>query len=366
MSALRYHFIETDEVLKLLQSNLSSGLTEQEAVNGLTKYGLNALPEIKGKYIVERLWAQINSVLIYILFFGAVLSFGFHHFIDGFVILAVIFINVTLGFIMEGKAESSTKKLQGLMSRNATVLRKGEIQNILAKQLTVGDIFHLQPGDIIPADGRVLISCNLHVYEAALTGESHPILKSPEKLANEATTEDFPLAERSCMVYSSTLVLKGTAICVVTAVGEQCEIGKIHHLLTNVEEIKTPLLIQLELLGVYLSIGILFIAGIALLVAYLRNYSIAGGFSIAIGIAVAAIPEGLPSCVTITFSIGVYFMSQRKALVKSLPAVETLGSVSVICSDKTGTLTMNKMTIHAISTADSTYNVQFFFFSTLF
>jgi magnesium-transporting ATPase (P-type) len=363
MSASRYHFLEGHEVLELLQSNLSSGLTEDEADNRLKTYGLNELPETRSKSIIQRLWAQINSILIYILLIGAALSFGFHHFIDGFVILAVIFINVTLGFIMEGKAESSTKNLQGLMSRSAIVLRSGETKIILAKQLTVGDIFHLQPGDVIPADGRILNSCDLHVFEAALTGESHAILKSPEKLYTEAMDTDIPLAERACIVYSSTQVLKGTALCVVTAVGEQCEIGKIHHLLTSVEETKTPLVIQLERFGAYLSIGILLIAGITLLVAYLRNYSLADGFSIAIGIAVAAIPEGLPSCITITFSIGVYFMSQRKALVKSLPAVETLGSVSVICSDKTGTLTMNKMSVQAISTADNTYkvNVSLFF-----
>jgi len=292
-----------------------------------------------------------------------------HHVVDGFVIVGVIVLNVTIGFFSEGKAESSTKKLQVMMGRSAVVLRNGERKAIAARDLTLGDIFLLQAGDIVPADGRVLTSADLNVFEASLTGESHPVLKNSAQLAvpslpvttngvaPSTTDSDVPLAERTCMVYSSTQVMKGTATCVVTAVGKEWEMGKIHTLLTNVEELKTPLVIQIETFGLYLSVCIIILAAIALLAAFLRKYDVAEAFSIAIGIAVAAIPEGLLTWMIMTFSVGVHYMAKRNVLVKSLPAVETLGAVSVICSDKTGTLTMNKMTVHAIFDGEKSFNV---------
>eukprot|EP01040_Poterioochromonas_malhamensis_P016283 gene16283-18448_t len=365
----RFHLLSGEEVLVKLESSVQNGLSDAEAERRWLENGPNELPHAREKTILERLWVQLNSIVILILVTGAALSFGFHHVVDGFVIVGVIVLNVTIGFFSEGKAESSTKKLQVMMGRSAVVLRNGERKAIAARDLTLGDIFLLQAGDIVPADGRVLTSADLNVFEASLTGESHPVLKNSAQLAvpslpattngvaPSTTDSDVPLAERTCMVYSSTQVMKGTATCVVTAVGKEWEMGKIHTLLTNVEELKTPLVIQIETFGLYLSVCIIILAAIALLAAFLRKYDVAEAFSIAIGIAVAAIPEGLLTWMIMTFSVGVHYMAKRNVLVKSLPAVETLGAVSVICSDKTGTLTMNKMTVHAIFDGEKSFNV---------
>eukprot|EP01034_Spumella_vulgaris_P022518 gene22518-28651_t len=239
------------------------------------------------------------------------------------------------------------------MSPSAVVRRDGNKQTVDAEMLTIGDIVFLQPGDIVPADARVLRAVGLSVLEAPLTGEAHPITKTDEPVS----TAEVPLAERKCMVYSGTQVLKGTAICVVVAVGSACEMGRISGMLAAIEMEKTPLLVQLERFGLILSIIIICLAFAAFGIAYARQYSVAGSLGLAIGIAVAAIPEGLPSCITVTFAIGVRHMADRQAIVKSLPAVETLGSVSVICSDKTGTLTINKMTAKRVITTEHAYDL---------
>ncbi|RYH27489.1 hypothetical protein EON65_13300 [archaeon] len=348
-----YHVMTPDETLQKLQSNRSSGLTESETKERLGKYGENVLPSSPPKTVLERLWAQMNSILIYVLLAGAALSFGFEHHVDGIVIIAVILINVSVGYYMEGKAENTTQKLKEMMSPTAWVIRDSEKKEVESSNLTLGDIIFLQGGDIVPADGRILTCADLAVLEAALTGESHAVQKSVTPLA-DATK---PLAERKCMVFAGTQVIKGSAVCVVTCTGAYCEVGKISSLLKEVKEQKTPLELKLEEFGVYLSVIILLLAVLALIVALLRGYSIAVAFSFAIGIAVAAIPEGLPSCVTITFAVGVQHMAKQRAIVKSLPAVETLGSVSVICSDKTGTLTQNCMTVKAIVTNTAVYKV---------
>eukprot|EP01039_Chlorochromonas_danica_P004091 gene4091-4477_t len=343
-STLVFHSLSPEVLYQELRTDVVKGLTSDEAHHRLLEDGPNLLPAAKSKSMWEMLWAQINSVLIYVLLIGAALSFGFNHLADGIVILCVIVVNVFVGYYMEGKAANTTKKLMSMMSPNALVLRDEERKQITSDQVVVGDIFFLQPGDVVPADGRVLACTDLQVLEAALTGESHPIIKT----ASAMTLDDVPLAERFCMVYSGTQVLKGSATCLAVQIGSQCEIGRISGLLQEVEDLKTPLVIQLEKFGGYLSIAIVLIAIVALGAALGRSYSIDEAFSFAIGIAVAAIPEGLPSCVTITFAIGVYNMAQKRAIVKSLPAVETLGSVSVICSDKTGTLTVNIMTVKAL------------------
>jgi P-type E1-E2 ATPase len=353
MEKVVFHAIDADEAVRVLNSDAARGLTDAEVTVRAEKFGPNELPAGKSKTVFERLWAQINSVLIYVLLAGACLSFGFNHYADGFVILGVIVVNIFLGYIMEERAENSSNQLKGLMSPTAMVLRDKEKSQIQAKNLTIGDIFFLQAGDIVPADARVLTSADLNVLEAALTGEAHAIFKFNEKLSSA----EAPLAERTCMVFAGTQVIKGTATCLVTNIGSKCEIGKINALLQQVEDLKTPLVLELENFGVFLSITILFVAIVALIAAIARSYSVQDAFSFAIGIAVAAIPEGLPSCVTITFSIGVYYMSKHNAIVKTLPAVETLGSVSVICSDKTGTLTINKMTVKAIVTQTLQYHV---------
>jgi P-type Ca2+ transporter type 2C len=347
-----WHLMNINQVMDILQSNFQ-GLTQEEVALRVEKYGFNILPERPGPSCLDHLWEQVNSPLIYVLLVGAVLSFGFHHLIDGIVILIVIVINISLGLFMEGRAESTTKNLTKMLSQSATVLRDDQRVIIDTKELTLGDIFSLQAGDIVPADGRILCSFDLSITESSLTGEAEPIQKEKER----CNGHDVPLAERYCMVYSGTQVMKGSATCVTTSIGKECEIGKIQTLLETVESPKTPLVLELERLGLKLAIVIAVVAILALGVAFARQYSPEESFSFAIGVAVAAIPEGLPSCVTITFAVGVRAMAFERAIVKSLPAAETLGSVSVICSDKTGTLTMNEMTVQMIGTQDNCFQV---------
>jgi magnesium-transporting ATPase (P-type) len=352
------HHLPIEDVLQLLRTDVK-GLTQHEVATRLQKDGLNILPEKQGVTLLDRLFEQLHSPLIYVLLAGAALSFGFNHLADGVVILAVIIVNVAMGLWMESKAERTTKALKSMLSQSAKVRRDDERMIVEAKFLTVGDIFYLQAGDIAPADGRVINSADLSVLESALTGESHPILKTREHCEDEQT----PLSERTCMVYSGTQVLKGSAMCVVTSIGVRCEIGKINSMLETVENQKTPLVLELERLGMKLAGAILLVSAIALITSLLRGYSVKESFSFAIGVTVAAIPEGLPSCVTITFAVGVRAMAAHRAIVKSLPAAETLGSVSVICSDKTGTLTKNEMVVRMLCTRDQCYEVVFCLFS---
>lgn len=341
-----FYKLSPEDTLRTLGVNAQIGLTDDEVALRYAKYGTNEIPAGKKISFWQKLWNELNSVLIYVLLVGAALSFAFQHIVDGIVILGVIVINVSVSLYMERKAESTSDKLKALMSPTALVLRNDEKVVLQSSALTVGDIVLLQAGDIVPADGRVIAATDLNVLEAALTGESHAIVKVSPALSGHE--ESVPIAERTCMVFSGTQVLKGTAQVAITGIGKNSEIGKISALLSAVSVQKTPLMLQLEVFGQYLSISIISLALIALGVALGRSYSVDDAFAFAIGIAVAAIPEGLPSIVTITFAVGVNFMALKGAIIKSLPAVETLGSVSVICSDKTGTLTVNIMTVKAI------------------
>eukprot|EP01031_Cornospumella_fuschlensis_P047482 gene47482-58165_t len=265
-----YHVMTPEEVLKRLESNRTTGLTETEAKLRLGKYGRNVLPSSPPKTVWERLWAQVNSILIYVLLAGAALSFGFEHHIDGIVIIVVIVINVGVGYYMEGAAENTTQKLKDMMSPTAWVMRDSEKKEIESSELTLGDIVFLQGGDVVPADCRLVTCADLAVLEAALTGEAHAVQKAVTPLSDPTK----PLAERKSMVFAGTQVLKGSATCVVTCTGAYCEVGKISSLLKEVKEQKTPLVLKLEQFGVYLSVIILALALIALFVALLRGYSI--------------------------------------------------------------------------------------------
>jgi magnesium-transporting ATPase (P-type) len=348
-----FHSFPIDHLLRTLQTDLKVGLSQQEVGERFLKHGFNIFPEKPGPTLLDRLIEQLHSPLIYVLLAGAVISVAFHHYADGVVIVVVVMVNVAMGLWMESKADRTTKALKGMLSQTATVRRDDDKEQIDAKFFTVGDIFYLQAGDIVPADGRVINSSELSIMEAALTGESHAILKT-----RDPCPEDSPLSERTCMVYSGTQVLKGSAVCVVTSIGVHCEIGKINSMLDTVVNQKTPLVIELEKLGYNLSGIILFVSAVALAVALLRGYSVKDSFAFAIGVTVAAMPEGLPSCVTITFAVGVRAMASHRAIVKSLPAAETLGSVSVICSDKTGTLTKNEMVVRMLCTENQCFDVK--------
>jgi magnesium-transporting ATPase (P-type) len=340
----RAHTLTPDELTRELKTSVEQGLTLSAHESRLAEFGPNKIPEQKSATSLELLWEQINSMIIYILIIGAAISFAFDHLIDGIVIILVVVINVGLGFYMERRAISATDSLKNMMSPVAQVIRDGEKQTVETVTLVPGDIIVIQPGDIAPADARIVKQSNLQMMEAALTGESHATMKDIPACADASVG----LADRKCMIFSGTQVIKGSATCIVIATAQNCEIGKISGLLADLKPAKTPLLQQLESFGMILSMVIIGFSFGTFGIAVARGYSIGDSLSIAIGVAVAAIPEGLPSCITVTFAIGVRFMATIHAIVKSLPAVETLGSVGVICSDKTGTLTENKMSVQRV------------------
>lgn len=343
-----WHAKDVAEVLTLLNSS-EQGLSADEAVKRLSQYGPNRLPRGVRRSVWQRFLSQCHNVLIYILLVAAVIVFTLGHWVDGSVILAVILINAIIGVIQEGKAEDAIAALDKMLTSKAVVRRDGVKTTVTAESLVPGDIVDLQAGDKVPADLRLLWSKNLQLQEAILTGESMPVDKQPEPLP-----ETTPLAERACMVYSGTLVSFGQATGVVVATAVDTELGRISSLLSSVQKITTPLLKQVALFSRQLSVMIVMVALLTLLAGlFLYQQAFSDMLIAAVSVAVAAIPEGLPAIMTITLAIGVQKMATRKAIIRSLPAVETLGAVTVICTDKTGTLTRNEMTVTELVTADS-------------
>jgi magnesium-transporting ATPase (P-type) len=335
------------EVIDRLNTR-EQGLSTDEANERLSEYGPNRLPEGIRRGLWQRFLAQCNNVLIYVLIAAAVIVFLLGHWVDGSVITAVILINAIIGVVQEGKAEDAIAALGRMLTANAVVLRDGSKITLSADKLVPGDVVYLQAGDKVPADCRLLKAKNLQLQEAVLTGESMPVNKSPESIDASAQ-----LADRQCMLYSGTLVTFGQASGVVVATGAATELGRISSLLSEVQEITTPLLRQIALFSRQLSMMIVLIALLTMVVGILAHqFSLSSMFMAAVSVAVAAIPEGLPAIMTITLAIGVQKMARRKAIIRSLPAVETLGSVTVICTDKTGTLTRNEMTVTEMLTAD--------------
>jgi len=352
-SAEPWHARGGEEVLRALGSQ-SHGLDSQEVARRLAAHGPNRLAEVKPPGVLERLLRQFNNLLLYVLMAAAVVTALIGHWVDTAVIAAVVVLNALIGFVQEGKAEKALQAIRHLLAPRAVVLRDGRQHEIDAADLVPGDIVLLASGDSLPADVRLLQARNLRVDEAALTGESMPVEKSIEPVAREAA-----IGDRRGMGYAGTLVIQGQARAVVVATGAATEIGRIGRMLASVESGTTPLLRKMEGFGRTLTVVILGLA--ALMFAFgmlVRGMGAGEVFMAAVGLVVAAIPEGLPAIMTIALAIGVQRMAQRHAVIRRLPAVETLGSVTVICSDKTGTLTRNEMTVQQVVCAGALVEVE--------
>eukprot|EP00882_Tetradesmus_deserticola_P009077 GHRQ01009576.1.p1 GENE.GHRQ01009576.1~~GHRQ01009576.1.p1 ORF type:complete len:554 (+),score=246.57 GHRQ01009576.1:243-1904(+) len=347
-----WHSLAADQVLKELSTS-ENGLSTQEAAERLKRYGPNALTPAKKPGFFAKLWAQLNNVLIFILLAAAVVVAGLQEWIEFGLILAVITINVLIGMIQEGKAEKAAEAIKAMLSASATVVRDGRRVSVDADQLVPGDVVFIKSGDKVPADLRLLEITNLQVQEAMLTGESVPVSKN---LA--LVPERSGLGDRKCLAYSATTVSSGQGLGVVVATGDNAEIGQINKMVSEVENVKTNLLVQMEILGRWLAIIVVTIAVAAFLLALLlAKEPFVDAFESAVAIAVAMIPEGLPALVTIVLALGTKKMADHAAIIRQLPCVETLGSLTVICSDKTGTLTKNEMTAVALQASGMRYNI---------
>lgn len=338
------------QVLSVLRTSID-GLTTDEAQQRLRLYGPNRLPRRKPPGLLRRFLSQFNNVLIYVLLAAAVVTILLKDWIDTGVILAVVFFNALIGLIQEGKAQRAIDAVRDMLSPTAVVWRDGTRRTMDAAELAPGDVVFLQSGDRVPADIRLFRAKALTAVEAALTGESVPVSKSPPAVASTA-----PLGERSCMVYAGTLIGAGQGTGIVVATAHASELGKISRLLAETASLDTPLMARLATLGRWLTGGVLALAALTFAVGTLiRGLSGADMFLAAVGLTVAAIPEGLPAVITIALAVGVQRMARRKAIIRRLPAVETLGAVTIICTDKTGTLTRNELTVRDIVTADARY-----------
>lgn len=350
----KWHSKSAEDTLSALETSADKGLNKDEAGKRLDEFGPNKLPEKKQKSALMRFLLQFHNVLIYVLLAAAVVTALMDHWIDTWVILAVVIINAIIGFVQEGKAEQALENLKKMLSLKATVIRNGSRTELSAEELVPGDIVLLESGDKVPADLRIVEARNLKVEESALTGESQPVTKTTDPV-----DEDSVVGDQKSLAFNSTMITYGRAKGVVIATGEHTEIGKINRMMSEVDEMTTPLLKQIDDFGKKLSLAILLlVAGMFGIGYFLHDYSLSELFMAVIGLAVAAIPEGLPAIMTITLALGVQRMASKNAIIRKLPSVETLGSVTTICSDKTGTLTKNEMTVKTVVTASANYTAE--------
>ncbi len=345
---MTFHQLSPTEAIRALDSHPANGLNTQQVKDRLARFGENKLNEKKKKTFLQRFFAQFKDVMILILLAAAAVSFAIacvegnpKEFFEPVLILLIVVLNAIMGVMQESKAEKALEALNNLSAPHARVIRDGQEAVIDASQLVPGDIIRLEAGDFIPADSRLLRSVSLKCEESALTGESVP----SEKDAHTTVAETAPLGDRSNMVFSGCSVTYGTAVAIVTATGMDTEMGRIANLLDSENDSQTPLQKKLAQLGKYLGILALAACAIIFVVGLANGIPALEIFMTAVSLAVSAIPEGLPAIVTVVLSIGVQRMVKKNALIRRLPAVETLGSASVICSDKTGTLTQNRMTL---------------------
>ena len=345
---MTFHNKSTEEALSALRTDAAAGLSAEEAAKRLSEVGENKLREKKKKTMLQRFLAQFKDAMILILIAAAIVSFVIAcvegnpmEFFEPALILLIVILNAVMGVMQESKAEKALDALKNMSAPHARVIRNGQETVVDASTLVPGDIIRLEAGDFVPADARLLQSSSLKSEESALTGESVP----SEKDAAAEVKENAPIGDRTNMVFSGCSITYGTAVAVVTATGMDTEMGKIANLLDNEADSETPLQQKLAQLGKYLGLMALAACAVIFVVGLVNEIPPLEIFMTAISLAVSAIPEGMPAIVTIVLSIGVQRMVKKNALIRRLPAVETLGSASVICSDKTGTLTQNRMTL---------------------
>ncbi len=348
-----WHALSIQETAKQLDADPAKGLNTAEAANRLAKYGPNRLPEGKKRGSFARFFTQLNNILVYVLLAAGFTKLMLGLWLDAGIIFGVVLLNALLGFIQEGRAEKALDSIRNMLSAEARTMRGGETRMIPADDLVPGDVVLLESGDKVPADLRLVDVKNLRTEEAALTGKSVPADKTADSVAEKSTVGD-----RESMTFSGTMVVSGRATGLVVATGAQTELGKINQLLAGVSALETPLLRQIKQLGYVITAAVAVVS--VMVFAYGRwvaGMDFVELFQAITGIAVSLIPEGLPALITITLAIGVQRMASRNAIIRRLPAVETLGSVSRICSDKTGTLTLMEMMVVSAATAEREYQV---------
>lgn len=342
-----WHTQTAQSVAEKLGSNIKNGLSEHQSKKLLEKHGKNVLKNEKKISILKQFLMQFSDFCVIVLFISCIISFatgfieGNGDYVEPVVILLIVILNATIGVVQERRAEKAIEALKKMTAPAANVMRSGKLYKADASLLVPGDIIRLESGDLVPADARLITANSLKVQESALTGESVPSDKSADVLCPQSC----PPADRKNMIFSSTTVIAGNCTAVVTETGMDTQVGKIAHLLANEESPQTPLQMRLAKVGKVLAVASLIICGLVFLLGIIRQSGFLSSFMLSVSLAVAAIPEGLPATVTVILSLGVQLMSKNKAIIRHLPAVETLGTATVICSDKTGTLTQNKMTV---------------------
>ncbi|WP_108881513.1 HAD-IC family P-type ATPase [Anderseniella sp. Alg231-50] len=348
-----WHEIAAGAVLERLGTS-PDGLSDHEAGRRLKQYGFNRLPQPRSRSSFHRFVLHFNNVLIYVLLGSAAITMLLGHVIDTIAILAVVLANAAIGFIQEGKAEKAMTAIRRMLALRASVMRDARRKSVEGHLLVPGDVVLLEAGDKVPADVRLLETHGLQIQEAILTGESVPVEKHTGPVAAGAM-----LGDRTCMAFNGTLVTSGFGKAVVVATGATTEIGRISSMISNVEVLTTPLVRQMDGFARWLTILILIVAATLLTFGYFVGHlEFNELFMVVVGLSVAAIPEGLPAVLTITLAVGVQAMARRNAIVRRLPAIETLGSVSVICTDKTGTLTRNEMMVASVVTHENVFTVE--------
>ena len=348
----KWHALTADEAITQLETT-RDGLSQEQVSQRLSSYGPNKLPEAPQASTLARFLKQFANLLVIVLMVAGILTAFLQHWIDTAVIFAVVIVNALIGVVQEGKAEKAMDSIRQMLALKAAVIRNGKRRTVAGEELVPGDVVLLEAGDKVPADIRLLSSHSLAIQESMITGESLPVEKGTSKVEEGAA-----LGDRQCMAFSGTNVTAGQATGVVVATGAHTEIGRIGGMLSGVQKLTTPLVEQMDVLAKWITGFILTVAVILLLVGTLvLNQPFTELFLAVVGLSVAAIPEGLPAVLTITQAVGVQAMAKRSAIVRVLPAIETLGSVSVICSDKTGTFTRNEMMVVSVQTAANDYDV---------